>query len=252
MSISLIVYGYNEIENVDYFFKKAIRFCKKISKKFEIVYLDDDSSDGTLEKVESYKKEINLRIFKNETNRGVGFNFSKILNLAKNEIIIHQTMDWAYDIDSFIPFIVHLKKNKCDVLHGYRKNLFKNRSDNFYRNFVSSVNQTLIRILYGNFSRDFQNVYVIKKKCLKNIRLSSNSSFVNPELLINLIEKGYKIFEVEVNFFKRKYGEAKGAKIISILRSVKDIFIFWTHRGIKFRLMNKTKLMDIKHVLINS
>lgn len=243
--ISLIVYGYNELQNVDYFFDKAIRFCKSISKDYEIVYLDDDSTDGTLQKIQLYKKKINLKIYKNSRNMGVGYNFSKILYLAQNDIIIHQTMDWAYNIDSFIPYIKFVEQNKCDVLHGYRKDLFKNRSDNFFRNFVSSINQTLIRILYGNFSRDFQNVYVLKKKCLNGIKLKSDSSFINPELLINLIEKKYKIYEIEVNFIKRKFGKAKGAKLISIFKSIKDILFFWFERGLEFRFRKKKGLESL-------
>ena len=86
--------------------------------------------------------------------------------------------------------------------------------------------------MYGNFTRDFQNVYVIKKKCLKGLDIKSRSSFANPELLLYLLMQNYRIAEVNINFKKRKLGTAKGAKLKFLARSIYDILTLWLSKGL--------------------
>lgn len=248
MSLSLIAYGFNEEENIHNFIKEAYKFCKLITKNFEIIYLDDGSTDNTLKIIKELRKErkYKIKIFINPKNKGVGYNFRKILKLPKKNIIIHQTIDWSYNIHKFLPYLDLIKKNKFDIIHGVRDFNINKRSDNFYRGLISITNKFLIGIMYGNFTKDFQNVYVIKKSCLKGIRLFSKSSFVNPELLIEFLLKNLKIAEVKVDFKKRKYGKAKGAKLKFLISSVIDIFKLWFSKGIYFRLNNKNSITYLK------
>ena len=245
MSISLIAYGFNEQENIKDFIIKAHKFCKNITNNFEIIYLDDGSTDRSLEIIYKLKKikKFNIRIYKNMYNKGVGYNFSKILKLPKKNIIIHQTIDWSYNIHKFLPYLDLIKKNKFDIIHGSRDFNINKRSDNIYRGLISITNKFLIGAMYGNFTKDFQNVYVIKKKCLKGIKLLSKSSFVNPELLMEFLLKNFKIAEVEIDFKKRKRGKAKGAKLKFLIRSIFDIVILWFKKGINFRLNNTNKII---------
>jgi glycosyltransferase involved in cell wall biosynthesis len=244
MSISLIAYGFNEEENIKNFIFSAHKFCKSITKDFEIVYLDDGSTDDTLKIITRLKKinKYRIKIYKNKNNKGVGYNFKKILKLTKKKIIIHQTIDWSYNIYNFTPYLHLLKINKYDILHGYRYFDVKKRSDNFYRGVISIINKIVIGLLFGNFTRDFQNVYVIKKKCLKNINLLSKSSFVNPELLMEFLMKNFKIAEINIDFKKRRFGKAKGAKLRFLLRSIFDIILLWFIKGIRFRISNKNSI----------
>ncbi len=58
MSISLLTYGLNESENIESFFKWALKFIPKISKNYEIIYVDDGSTDNTQEKLRIIKKKL--------------------------------------------------------------------------------------------------------------------------------------------------------------------------------------------------
>jgi dolichol-phosphate mannosyltransferase len=248
MSLSLIAYGFNEEENIDKFINRAYKFCKLITKNFEIVYLDDGSTDNTLKIIKELSKEkkYKIKIFINLKNKGVGYSFRKILKLPKKNIIIHQTIDWSYNIYKFLPYLGLIKSNKFDIIHGARDFDINKRSDNFYRGLISVANKFIIGAMYGNFTKDFQNVYVIKKSCLKGIKLLSKSSFINPELLIEFLLKNLKIAEVKIDFKKRKYGKAKGAKLKFLISTILDIFILWFRKGVYFRLNNKKKIIYLK------
>ena len=70
MSLSIIAYGFNEEKNIYTFIKLAYKFCNKITKDFEIIYLDDGSTDNTLKIIKKLSKEkkYKIKIFKNSKN----------------------------------------------------------------------------------------------------------------------------------------------------------------------------------------
>ncbi len=58
MSVSLLTYGLNESENIPSFLNWAKTFLSKITDNYEIIYIDDGSTDDTISKINNYKKKI--------------------------------------------------------------------------------------------------------------------------------------------------------------------------------------------------
>ena len=85
-------------------------------------------------------------------NMGVGYCFNKVIKLTNKEFIVHQTVDWSYDIYAFIKHIDLLKNKELDVIHGFRGKTLINRSDNLWRGYISLKNYNLIGILFGFFA----------------------------------------------------------------------------------------------------
>ena len=56
-TFSLVTYGLNEEKNIDIFIKKSINFLSQVSEDFEIIYLDDGSTDSS----ENIIKELQLK-----------------------------------------------------------------------------------------------------------------------------------------------------------------------------------------------
>ena len=112
-------------------------------------------------------------------------------------------------------------------MHGNRKKNLFSRSDNFYKGIISLVNWLLISLLFGFKIDDYQNTYFIKSKIIKKIKIYSNSSFCNAELILKLYKSNVKIFETEVLFRKRISGISKGTKISKIIHSISEIFFYF-------------------------
>lgn len=71
--ISLIVPCYNESEGIEKFYEETIKTIKKLVEKYdyEILFIDDGSSDNTLIKLkELKKKDENIRIIAFSRNFG--------------------------------------------------------------------------------------------------------------------------------------------------------------------------------------
>ena len=236
-SISFCTYGLNEETNIKQFVEKAENYLQKITDDYEIIFLDDGSTDKSLEILNIVKQENkNFFYFKNEKNMNIGYCFNKVINLAKKDYVLIQMADWSYDVDSFLPYFDKLKSKETDVLHGFRSLNFFKRSDNIYKSLVSFVNLLLIGTLYGFVTKDFQGTYFFERKKTEGVNLKSRTSFVNPEFFFFLMyNKKLKITEVEMNHIKRTRGIAKGTRFISICKSIKDIFKFWFIWGYKQR-----------------
>ncbi len=256
-SISLLTWGYNEEELLEEFLDKAFKMMDENVEDYEIVFINDGSTDRTAEIVENYaKKRKELRVIHNEKNMNVGYSVRRAIKSATKEFLFWQTIDWSYDLKNLRICLELL--NYYDVVVGIRPypiRLFsyipflrsmyriKSRSDNLQKAIVSLGNYYVLRILFGIPFQDFQNIFFFKAELLRSFELKGDSSFISPQMLLKAYEKGAKFIEVPIKFIPRKAGEAKGTKPTSILKSIKEISSHWLDWGWRFRV---TRDMNFK------
>lgn len=246
-SVSMLSWAYNEEGSIQEYLEKATSLMGDTVEDYEIVLIDDGSTDRTLEIAGAFaKKNPRLKIFKNEKNMNVGYSCRRAIREASKEFLFWQTVDWAYDISALRSHLEHL--HQADVVAGARrpaisgvhpvawvKNFFSvftgehfsTRSDNYRKAIVSLVNYSLIRLLFQVPVSDYQNVVFWRTKLIQSFVYEGKSSFVNPEGLILAFWSGARIVEVPIRFIPREVGEAKGTKLAAIIASVKDIFRLW-------------------------
>ncbi len=246
-SVSLICWAYNEEKLIQNYLFRVVELLEQNVVDYEIVVIDDGSRDKTNEIVrEVAKTNPRIKLFTNETNRNVGYSCMRAIKEASKEYLFWQTIDWSYDIRMLRTFLELL--NDYDVVAGVRHTpaqqkgmvsstlasffmLFGHhltkRSDNLPKAIVSVCNYIIIRILYRLPMSDYQNVVFYRTSFVHSIIVESDSSFVNPEILLKSYWKGARIMEVPISFLPRTQGEAKGTKLSSIYKSIKDVFGFW-------------------------
>lgn len=237
-SVSLISWAYNEEELIKEFLERAVFLLDSTVKDYEIVLIDDGSTDKTYEIAKAFQdKNPRLKIYRNERNFNVGISCRRAIQRASKEFIFWQTVDWSYDISNLRIFLEYLKQ--YDLIQGVRispiggivklfgmENLI-HRSDTIPKAIVSVVNYIIIRFLFRIPLSDFQNVILVRTHLIQSLNLESNSSFINPECKIKLYWKGVSIKEVPIGFIPRAKGEAKGTKPRAIYNAVNDIFRLW-------------------------
>lgn len=254
-SVSLLSWGYNEEKLVADYLTRVRALLDEHIIDWEIVFVNDGSTDSTGEILDAFAAaDPRIRPIHNEQNMNVGKSCRRAIMAASKDYLFWQTVDWSYDIRNLRIFLELL--NHYDVVQGVRptpirllsyipvvKSLYrvKTRSDNFKKAIVSLSNYYILRILFGVGFHDFQNVTFYPTKLLQSTGLSGNSSFLNPECLIRTYAKGATYIEVPIPFIARTIGEAKGTKITSILKSIRDILTHWLAWGWKFRLARYTE-----------
>ena len=242
-SLSMLGWALNEEENVTEYVRRAEAFLVSVSDDFELILFDDGSTDRTWTIVgELASTRPWLRPIKNERNRGPGYCYRTGIGAASKAYFMAQTVDWAYDIDAFKPHLGELQH--FDVLQGVRPGEFslgtlRNRSDSFYKGIVSLTNYTLIRVLFRLPFDDFQNVTICPTRLAQPLRLESEGSFTNPEVMMKLYWGGASFLQVPVLFQKRGRGKGTGTRAGAIARSIGDILGSWLRWVVLGRYPNR-------------
>ena len=256
-SVSALCWAYNEEALIGPYLDRLHALMSRSVEEFEIVIVDDCSTDKTPEIIAGRMKRYpEIRYFRNEQNMNVGPSFKRAIRSATKENLFWQTIDWSYDISLIRLHLEFLRE--FDVVMGARrapvliadrfvsmkpiKGVMKllsmkhltRRSDTPWKALVSVINHLVIRALYGVQLSDYQNVAFFKTKLIQTVDWESSSSFVCPETLIKLYWRGARMTEVPISFRPRTAGEAKGVTFKTIFRAVSDIlrcFVKWRILG---------------------
>lgn len=227
----MLGWGLDEEENLPKYLDQAEQFLRSVSDDFELIVVDDGSTDDTWRvATEAQKTRPWLKLLRNERNCGAAYSAKRAIRAASKDYVFWQTVDWAYDI-SGMPSVFHLLR-EFDILQGVRVNAltataFSLRSDTSWKGLISHTNYRLVRLLFQLPLNDYQNVTVYPRALLQSFEFETDSSFMNPELLLKAWWSGASFREVPVPFIKRQHGVAKGTRWTSIVRSVRDIFYWW-------------------------
>jgi len=222
-SLSMVVPALNEELLLEEFLRKSVADLRRVADDFEILLVDDGSTDRTLAIAKELAREIpELRILSFGRNLGTGKNIVPAYQEATKEIVFNNTVDAFFDTGDLPHILPHLEH--FDAVSGYRTDL---KANNLYQKALTTGNRLLIRLLFGMPFRAFQTLQFHRRGFLQQIELEAASSFLSPELLYKAWRSGKTVKEIPVTFHPRTRGKAKGGKPIHVLRSLCDIFRFW-------------------------
>jgi hypothetical protein len=231
-SLSMLGWALNEEESIADYIDRAGALLAALTDDYELVLIDDGSTDGTWAiATHCQRTRPWLKPFKNDRNRGSGYNTKRAISLATKDYLFWQTVDWAYDISHLVRALPAL--DRVDVLQGIRSNaltaggMAARRSDNAYKGLVSLVNYKLIRTLFRLPLQDYQNVTVYPRALIQSVTLESESSFTNAECLLKTWWRGASVAEVHVPFVKRDRGTGTGTRPRAIVAAIGDILYWW-------------------------
>ena len=231
-SVSMLGWALNEEESVAVYIDRASALLGAVTADYELVLIDDGSTDRTWEiMTECRRTRPWLRAYRNERNRGSGYNTKRAIALATKEYLFWQTVDWAYDIRYLMQALNDL--SSVDVLQGVRvdttspRGMLDQRSDTAYKGLVSVVNYRLVRTLFRLPLRDYQNVTVYPRTLIQSVTLETESAFTNPECLLKTWWRGATFKEVPVPFVKRQRGRGTGTRPMAVLAAIRDILYWW-------------------------
>ena len=222
-SLSMVAPAYNEEELLEEFVAKSVRDLSAVTPDFEIVLVNDGSTDRTMEIARRLARTVpQLKIVDLKRNVGNGANVMVGFRHATKEIVFNNTVDAFFNTED-LPWVMPYL-DRYDSVSGYRSDLSAN---NPYQKLLTLGNMTLIRLLFPLKLKAYQTVQFHRRTLFDDIQIEARSSFVSPELLIKAHATGRTIGEVQVVFHPRTKGTAKGGGLKHVVRTFKDIFRFW-------------------------
>lgn len=223
-SLSVFFPAYNEEKNIEKSVLSAIEMLKKMPVIWEILIINDGSTDGTGKVAENVAgKYPQIRVI-NQQNGGYGMAIRTGLKNAKYEWIAYTDVDGQFkfsDISNFFPLC-----NSADAIWGHRLK----RNDPIYRSIFSFCWGMSVRLLTGITLKDINCGFkMFRKSAIENMGplKSTRGAMINPELALKLNKSGFKILEVGVNHYPRLYGKPTGASPIVVAKSYLELFQLW-------------------------
>ncbi|MDB4081437.1 glycosyltransferase [Candidatus Pelagibacter sp.] len=219
MNIAILVPFYNEDDNLPFFIKEWENFLKsrkKIRRKLFFFFIDDGSTDKSVEKIKKNIKKIKFKIIK-KRNSGHGDTCKYGYNLIINK---YQKFDYLLQIDSdnqcnpkYIVNLYNLIKQKnYNFIFGYRRN----RDDGSLRYLISKIMSLTFFFKKFLYIKDLNTPYrIMKVKKLKKVLdyISKNREYENIKLfncaLSYVIQKKYTINWIDIRFRNRYSGVSK-------------------------------------------
>ncbi len=226
-SLSIFFPTLNEAGGLPDLISKADHVAQKVAKKYEIIVINDGSTDDTravLKKLE--KKYKNLRSIHNAHPSGYGGVLKRGFAACKFEWIFYTDGDGQYDPMELEKLVQKLDPH-IDVVNGYKSR----RNDPISRRAIGSLYNWLLHFLYPIPIRDVDcDFRLIRRSLLKKITLNSTSGIICLELITKLQQAGARFAQIPIHHYPRKYGTSAFFQLGNLYKTLKE-FVRMTGNG---------------------
>ena len=201
-SLSVVVPLYNEEEGIAHLIQAIFSALSTDPDFLELVLVDDGSRDRTAELVLEFAKfEPRIRMLRHDRNRGLGAAIRTGLEAAEGDLILYTDADLPFDF-SLIPQLIALASNER-VIVGYRTN----RGEGLRRWILTKGYNFFCRFGLGLRVRDVNFACkLIPRRAVRGMRLASEGSFIDAELLLECKRQGFAINEFPLTYYRRTRG----------------------------------------------
>lgn len=205
MLLSIIIPAFNEVA----FLPEVIRRVRETPYDKEIIIVDDGSTDGTSEYLNSLK-ETDVKVILHKENIGKGAAVRSGLAISTGDVIIVQDADLEYDPKDYPVLLGPIIDGKADVVFGSRFLGGPHRVLFFWH----SVGNFLITIISNMLTdlnlTDMETGYkVFRREVFNHISIESDRFGFEPEITSKVAKKGFRIYEVPISYSGRGYQEGK-------------------------------------------
>ena len=224
MEISVIIPAYNEEKRIEPTLKKVINYLDNNFDKYEIIVVDDGSTDNTYKIVSRYKKN-NVKILRNEINKGKGYSVKRGILNVKYSLVLFSDSDLATPIEELEKFINYIKTYDIIIASRNLKESDIKIKQPMYRQLMGKTFPLLVNLIALRGFKDTQCGFKLFKtdvaKKIVSLQTFERFSF-DVEILFIAKKLRYKIKEAPVIWIDKE-----GSKVNPIKDSIKmliDLF----------------------------
>jgi len=198
--ISVVIPVFNEANSIQQLHQEIVKVCSEETYQYEIIVVDDGSTDGTDKILKQLSPLTYIRL---RRNFGQTAAIDCGIKQSHGEIIITMDGDGQNDPADIPRMIQYLEENDLDIVSGWRKH----RKDPLMKRLSSRV-ANFFRgiILHDGLNDSGCTLKAYRAECFEGINLYGEIHRFIPALLK---VKGFKIGEIVVNHRPRSAGNTK-------------------------------------------
>lgn len=223
-SLTFIIPAYNDEATIETVVEKAIDVGVHLHIPFDVLVVDDASTDKTVRILSRLTKRFNkLRVITHAKNAGYGRTIKELYQKVRSVWLFSVPGDFQIDPGELLK--LWPRRAEADMIIGWRKS----RHDIPARLRQSHVYNTMLGILFGLTIHDINSVRLMKTSVMKSVHLTTSSAFVDAELAIKTKRAGFRITEIPIAHRARTGLGASGGKLSTILPTIRDMIAFAVH-----------------------
>jgi glycosyltransferase involved in cell wall biosynthesis len=218
-SVSAVLPAYNEEKNLKQAVESARTVLSQIAKAWEIIVVDDGSTDSTAAVCDELVGECDgVRVIRHAHNKGYGAALKSGILAARHELIFFTDADGQFDLRELERFVEWV--GEYDIVMGYRAK----RRDPWHRLINAFGWNILVRIVFRLKVRDVDCAFkLFRRAVFDQVHIRSVGAMVNTEILAQATRLGMRMREIEVSHYPRYYGEPSGANIAVIVKAFREL-----------------------------
>ncbi|MGH9079343.1 MAG: glycosyltransferase family 2 protein [Acidimicrobiales bacterium] len=219
-AISFVLPAYNEEENITEAIESAVAVALRACTAFEIIVVDDGSTDRTAVLVEECAvRHPEVRLLRHASNKGYGEALRAGFSEATHDFVFYTDADNQFDLNE-LPLLLAWA-GQADVVAGYRRV----RQDPPIRRANAWCWNRLVRALFYVPVRDIDCAFKLyRRDSLASIEVESRGAMIDTEIMVKLARRGSTIVEVGVTHLPRTAGSTTGANPKVILRALREVW----------------------------
>ncbi|MCX5644500.1 MAG: glycosyltransferase family 2 protein [Phycisphaerae bacterium] len=218
-SITVFFPCYNEQDNVAKVANQAIEVLAGLSADYEIIIVNDGSSDDTGRVADQIAADHNrVRVIHHPRNLGYGAALQSGFRAAVKELVFFTDGDAQFDLAELPPWLPLMKE--YDIVCGYRMN----RQDNFVRRINGWLWTKMTGWLFALKLRDIDCAFkLFRRAVFDGLKMESTGALINTEILARAARKGYRMTQRGVHHYPRTAGKQTGCNPKVIARAFKEL-----------------------------
>ena len=221
-AVSLILPAFNEEAVIETAIVEADIALRQLFHDYEIIIVDDGSSDRTVGLVRDLIAERpNVRLIRHDENQGYGAALRTGFEAASFDRIAFTDADCQFDLLELGELVRRIAY--APIVVGYRVD----RKDPWRRRFLSRGYNWLARNFLGTRVRDCDcALKVFHRDALVNLLPETRGFFVNTEMLTRARQLSYRVIELPVSHRPRLGGDSK-VSLWEVPKTFRTLVTFW-------------------------
>ncbi len=216
--LSILMPVYNERERVERAIAEVL--ATELPADFELIVVDDGSTDGTREILRGGDWDGRVRLYEHSENRGKGAAIQTGLSRAQGEYAAIFDADLEYDPADLGLLLPPLLDGRANAAFGVRA--FDGYTSHSFLFVLGNKGVTLAcNILFNVYLHDIMTCHkMIRTDIFRGLPLNSAGFSIEPEIAARLVQRGERIFEIPVHYRARSTAEGKKLTAVDGFRVV--------------------------------
>jgi glycosyltransferase involved in cell wall biosynthesis len=221
-SITLFFPAWNEEEYIERAVARARDTLRSLTDDYEIIIVDDASTDSTPQLAHELARRFSeVRVIRHETNRKLGGAMKTGLKSSTKDIIVYTDIDLPWDLDELGKALHLMDYLEADMICAFRHDRTSEGMKRIIYSFAyNALVQALFRVRVKDINFSFK---LMHRRVLESIELKSDGSFIDAELVVKAVKRGFRVFQMGVDYFPRTRGTSTLASPGVIVKMVREL-----------------------------